>query len=186
MDIGIISMRYAKALLAFAQDKKVEDTLYQEFLRLAYHLHKFPQLKLALDNPVLTPKDKLELVCTATNGKDKPSPEFVRFIRLVLKQHREFCLQFMVLTYMNLYHKLKHIGVGKLITAVPVDNQMIERIRRIASRALHADMEIEPVVDPQIEGGFIFDINDYRLDASVATRLKKIKQQLIDKNKRIV
>ena len=30
------------------------------------------------------------------------------------------------------------------------------------------------------------DINDYRLDASIATQLKKVKQQFIDKNRRIV
>ena len=41
-------------------------------------------------------------------------------------------------------------------------------------------------VDPSIEGGFIFDINDFRLDASIATQLKRVKQQFIDKNRRIV
>ena len=49
-----------------------------------------------------------------------------------------------------------------------------------------AQMELETVVDPSIEGGFVFDINDYRLDASIATQLKRVKQQFIDKNRRIV
>ena len=47
-------------------------------------------------------------------------------------------------------------------------------------------MELQTEVDPSIEGGFIFDINDFRLDASIATQLKKVKQQFIDKNRRIV
>ena len=41
-------------------------------------------------------------------------------------------------------------------------------------------------MNPAIEGGFVFDINDYRLDASVATQLKRVQQQFIDKNRRIV
>jgi F-type H+-transporting ATPase subunit delta len=41
-------------------------------------------------------------------------------------------------------------------------------------------------VDPKILGGFIFEIDDYRLDASVATQFEKIKKQFIEKNKRIV
>ena len=82
--------------------------------------------------------------------------------------------------------KLKHIGVGKLITAVPVDKETEDRIRSAAAHILHAQMELETVVDPSIEGGFIFDINDYRLDASIATQLKRVKQQFIDKNRRIV
>ena len=88
--------------------------------------------------------------------------------------------------YLDLYRKLKHIGVGKLITAVPVDQQTEERIRQAAAHILHATMQLETEVDPSIEGGFVFDINDYRLDASVATQLKRVKQQFIDKNRRIV
>ena len=34
-------------------------------------------------------------------------------------------------------------------------------------------MELQTDVDPSIEGGFIFDINDFRLDASIATQLKR-------------
>ena len=47
-------------------------------------------------------------------------------------------------------------------------------------------MELQTDVDPSIEGGFVFDINDFRLDASIATQLKRVKQQFIDKNRRIV
>ena len=63
---------------------------------------------------------------------------------------------------------------------------MRERIHDSASSLLHASMELQTEVDPSIEGGFIFDINDFRLDASIATQLKKVKQQFIDKNRRIV
>ena len=81
---------------------------------------------------------------------------------------------------------VEHIGVGKLITAVPVSQEVRERIHDSASSLLHASMELQTEVDPSIEGGFIFDINDFRLDASIATQLKKVKQQFIDKNRRIV
>ena len=37
-----------------------------------------------------------------------------------------------------------------------------------------------------LEGGFIFEIGTYRLDASVANQIKRVKQQFIAKNRRIV
>ena len=114
------------------------------------------------------------------------SREFSRFITLVLRNRREYYLQYICLTYLDLYRKLKHIGVGKLITAVSVSRDVWERIRNSASALLHAQMELQTEVDPSIEGGFIFDINDFRLDASIATQLKRVKQQFIDKNRRIV
>ncbi len=186
MEVGIISMRYAKALIEYALEKKAEDRLYQEFTVLSYCFCTQPGLREALDNPVISQETKLSLICTAADGKEEPSKEFVRFIQLVLKHKREGYLQFMSLMYLELYRKRKHIGVGKLITAVPVDQATEDRIRSTAAHILHAKMELETVVDPSIDGGFIFDINDFRLDASIATQLKRMKQQFIDKNRRIV
>ncbi|EJX06706.1 ATP synthase F1, delta subunit [gut metagenome] len=179
-------MRYAKAIIEYAQARGVEDRVYQEFLTLSYGFFTQPQLREVLDNPVISIKDKFALICTAADGSQSSSREFVRFITLVLKNNREGYLHSISLMYLDLYRKMKHIGVGKLITAVPVDHQTEERIRQAAAQILHATMQLETEVDPSIEGGFVFDINDYRLDASVATQLKRVKQQFIDKNRRIV
>lgn len=186
MEVGILSMRYAKALMEYAREKGVEDILYKEFTTLSNSFTKHPALREALDNPVISAEEKMKLVCIATVGNGQPSEAFKRFINLVLEHRREGYLQFMGLMYLELYRKLRHIGVGKLITAVPVNKATEERIRSAAASALHATMELTTVVDPSIEGGFIFDINDFRLDASIATQLKRVKQQFIDKNRRIV
>ena len=170
-------MRYAKALMAYAEERGAEERLYHELVTLAHSFRTVKGFCAVLDNPIVSVNEKFNLICTAADGDHKPSEEFIRFIRLVLKERRETYLQFMSLMYLDLYRKKKHIGVGKLITAVPVDK---------ATDILHAYMELETVVDPSIEGGFVFDINDYRLDASIATQLKKVKQQFIDKNRRIV
>lgn len=179
-------MRYAKALIGYAEDTGTEDKLYAECLVLSRSFLKVPRLRNALDSPVLHWKEKMSIICTATGGNEALSAEFVRFIKLVLKHRRETYLQFISLMYIDLYRKLKHIGVGKLITAVPVDKQTEERIRETAAHILHASMELTVAVDPFIEGGFIFDINDFRLDASIATQLKRVKKQFIDRNRRIV
>ena len=186
MDVGILSMRYAKAMIQYAQEKGVEDRVYQEFYTLSYCFCAQPELRAALDNPVISIREKFALICTAADGNAASTREFARFITLILRNKREGYLQFISLMYLDLYRKLKHIGVGKLITAVPVDKETEDRIRAAAAHILHAKMELDTEVDPSIEGGFIFDINDYRLDASIATQLKRVKQQFIDKNRRIV
>ena len=186
MDIGIVSMRYAKALMEYAKSMGAEDTLYKEFCMLDRSFRKHPDLRMALENPILTIREKLTLICTAAVGDAPAGREFARFMTLVLKNRRENFLQYICLSFLDLYRKDKHIGVGKLIAAVPVSQEVRERIHDSASSLLHASMELQTEVDPSIEGGFIFDINDFRLDASIATQLKKVKQQFIDKNRRIV
>lgn len=186
MDIGIVSMRYAKALIEYAKENGEEDRVYSEMRMLEHSFRKHADLREALDNPILSIREKYALISTAAVGNGDVSREFSRFITLVLKNKREYYLQYIALTYLDLYRKLKHIGVGKLITAVPVSQEVWKRIRDSASTLLHAHMELHTEVDPSIEGGFIFDINDFRLDASIATQLKRVKQQFIDKNRRIV
>ncbi len=186
MDIGIVSMRYAKALMEYAKSTGTEDEVYAEVRMLTRSFEKHPDLRAALENPILSIREKFTLICTAAVGDATAGRELTRFITLVLRNRRESFLQYICLSFLDLYRKDKHIGIAKLITAVPVSRDVWERIRNSASHLLHAEMELQTEVDPAIEGGFIFDVNDFRLDASIATQLKKVKKQFIDKNRRIV
>jgi F-type H+-transporting ATPase subunit delta len=186
MDIGIVSMRYAKALIEYAKDTGTEKTLYAEISSLEHSFLKHPDLRSALENPMLSLEEKLSLISTAAVGNGETSREFSRFITLVLKKRRENVLQYICIGFLELYRKDKDIDIGRLITAVPVSEDVRKRIRESASSTFHTHMELQTEVDPSIEGGFIFDINDFRLDASIATQLRRVKQQFIDKNRRIV
>ena len=189
-------MRYAKAWLAYAQQTGTEEKMHALVERLSAQLEASPRLRQALQSPVVRAEEKLQLLCTAatTSARDaqqvQPTSvnrEFTRFLTLVMRNHREEYLRFICLTFLHLYRQAHHIGVGRLTTAVPVSPEVAERIRSRAASIIHAQqMQLITEVNPQIVGGFLFDINHYRLDASVATQLKQITQQFIDKNRRIV
>ncbi|MDR0988176.1 MAG: F0F1 ATP synthase subunit delta [Prevotellaceae bacterium] len=186
MDIGIISSRYAKALMQYGQNTGTEDALYQEIRSLERSLRTHPALRQALANPILEVKEKLSLITTATVGDGQTNREFNRFMTLVLRNRREQFLHYICLSFLRLYRNSKHIATVKLITAAPARHSTWERVRKQARKLLHASIELHTEVNPAIEGGFIIDLNDFRLDASVATQLKRVKKQFIDENRRIV
>lgn len=68
MDIGVISVRYAKALLKAAIDMKVEDKVYGEMQLLSASFLNVPQLRFTIDNPTLGNDKKLALLKTACGG----------------------------------------------------------------------------------------------------------------------
>ena len=177
MYIGVISMRYAKALLAYADEKGTEDTVYEEAGILADSFSRIPELRQALDNPVLPAETKLKLICEAAGG-GKVSEELKRFVELVLEERREKFLQFMIMSYIDLYRKIT--------TVCPVAEEVVNRIRALVVEKTHGTVEFKTKIDPKLEGGFIFEIGTYRLDASVANQIKRVKQQFIAKNRRIV
>lgn len=55
-------MRYAKALMEYAKSMGAEDTLYKEFCMLDRSFRKHPDLRMALENPILTIREKLTLI----------------------------------------------------------------------------------------------------------------------------
>lgn len=185
MYIGVFSMRYAKALLAYANENGAEDTVYEEAKRLAAIFSEVPELRQALDNPVLSVKAKEELIEQAAGGQ-KLSKEMKRFVRVVLEARREKFFQFIIMSYIDLYRKQKNISVGKITTVYPVSDEIIARIRALVVSETHGSVEFITKTDPRLEGGFIFEIDTYRMDASVSDQLRRVKQQFIDKNRRIV
>lgn len=181
MNIGLISKRYAKALLAYSQELHLDEKVFQELLLLEKTLRKEPTLVKALDNPILGVKDKRSLLLAVV--KDHSSV-YAGLVDLVLKNRRENLLRFIALTYEDLYRKSKNINAGFLITAAPADGGLLEKIRAIFEKVMPGHLELETEVDPSIGGGFIFDFDTYRLDASVKTQLNLIKKQFIAENSR--
>ncbi len=68
MDIGIISMRYAKALMEYAKETGTEELFYREFCMLSHSFERHSELRVALENPILTVREKFAVICTAAVG----------------------------------------------------------------------------------------------------------------------
>ena len=172
MDIGVISVRYARALLKSATDAKIEDAVYTEMLQLAKSYVDVPQLRFTIDNPMLSKDDKEKLLLTAA-GK-KPSPLTKAFIQLVLKEDREGVMQFIANSYVTLYRQQKNVIRGRLITAAAVTPATEQKMRRMVESKTNGTVEFESEVNPDIIGGFILEYDTFRMDASVKTKLNNI------------
>ena len=176
MDIGVISVRYARALIKSALGMKLEDQVYQEMQTLYKSYIDVPELRFTIDNPMLS-KDKKQALLTTALGKN-PSDLSKKFIALVLKEDRESTLQFMAASYITLYRKQKNIIRGKLITATAVDASTEDKMRKMVEQRTQGTVEFKTEVNPDIIGGFILEYDTYRMDASVKTKLNNILTQL--------
>ena len=177
MDIGVISVRYARALLKSATDAKLEDGVYREMQLLAKSYVDVPQLRQTVDNPMLS-KDKKEMLLLTAVGGSEASPLTKAFIGLVLKEDRENMIQFMANSYVTLYRKQKNVIRGKLTTAVAVTPETEQKMRQMVESHTKGTVEFESEVNPDIIGGFILEYDTYRMDGSVKSKLNAILTQL--------
>ena len=172
MDIGVISVRYARALLKSATDAKIEVDVYKEMQTLAKTYAEVPQLRQTIDNPMLSKDSKQELLLTAVG--QKPSELTKAFISLVLKEDRENVMQFIAHSYVTLYRRQKNVIRGRLITAAAVSPATEQKMRQMVESKTNGTVEFEAEVNPDIIGGFILEYDTYRMDASVKSKLNSI------------
>lgn len=59
-------------------------------------------------------------------------------------------------------------------------------MQRLAGKVTNGEVILEEKVDKNLIGGYIIELDGFRLDSSVANQLKRVKQQFIAKNRRIV
>lgn len=184
MNEGLISKRYAKALYYHAVDLGEETLLHHRMQILEAVLRRMPELRESLRSPMITAEDKLGLLRNAT-GKE-PEQSYLDFIGLIVSNHRTDSLLLIALSYQKLYRHKKNISVVRLTSAKKMSGKALERIRRLTEQETHGKVEFSNRIDPSIDGGFIFQLDDYRVDASVKGQLNQISRRLAQINKSII
>lgn len=176
MNTGLISSRYANSLLQYAISMEQEEEVYDKMILLSELFWKVPRLRSTIINPAISRQDKKNVLTTACGGNIPSS--LSRMIDLILKNEREDVLLYIVLRFIELYRQHFNIQSGKLVTAVEVDSGTQMRLVERISEIVNAQVEIQPVVDPTIIGGFILTLGDLRWDASISGELSRLKKKL--------
>ena len=175
MDLGLISVRYARALLKAGIEASVSDRVYSDMLTVLESYAKVPQLKATIDNPMLSRQQK-DLLIAAAGGA--PCELTRTFFGLVLKEGRERIMQFIANSFITLYRKHNNLISAKLTTATTLDSQTEAKLRRLVESKTNGTVEFKTDVKPELIGGFVLEYDTYRMDASVKSQLNTILSQL--------
>lgn len=158
MNTGVISSRYARAFLRLTQESGRGEQVCG-------------QVRSLLSDPDNMP---VEL-----------EPDIRKLITLLRKNGREDYLIFVLRSFVDLYCKSVGNRIARLTTAVPAP-ELGGRLCKLVTESSGLRLILETTVNPDIIGGFVFEIDDYMLDASVRSSIENIRRQLIEKNNRIV
>ena len=176
MDLGLISVRYARALLKAGIEAKEADKVYADMQTLAHSYATTPALRNTIDNPMLSKKQKKGLLLTAAAGGSCNMTE--RFVGLVLKEDRESIMQFIANSFITLYRKHNNLVSAKLTTACAIDPTTEAKMRQLVEGRTNGKVEFQTDVNPDLIGGFVLEYDTYRMDASVRRQLNAILSQL--------
>jgi F-type H+-transporting ATPase subunit delta len=100
-------------------------------------------------------------------------------IDLIVKNGRESFIPAIARVFIHETKKHKGITDSILTTAVKVEENIKKQITDLVSDVFKTKVELRENVDPEIIGGFILQIDDSYIDASIRNKLRKIKKELL-------
>lgn len=177
MDEGKIAVRYAKALLSLARERGVTESVRIDLETIYQLFETFPRFSQVLESPVIKIKEK-NLFFENVFSKNVNSTTY-SFLMLLLTNHREAYLRNISRIFLDAYRKGAGYKEAKLISAIEIDMATVEQFKVFIRKHFNSEVDLTCSVDENLIGGFVLQVEDQQIDASVAAKLTKLKRELL-------
>ena len=106
------------------------------------------------------------------------SPEALNLVLLMIRRGRPGAIDPMVEHFAALLRRERGVALAEVRTALPLDDQQRDAIVKRLRQLTEQQIEINEVVDESLIGGVTVRIGDRLYDASVRTRLERLRARL--------
>ena len=171
-----VAKPYARALYAAAVEQDALASIIADIDKLRELIEQSEEFTQLIHSPVLSPQFKSETFQELF--ADAMQPLTLNFFKLLALKQRERYL----IAIMDVFSAIVDEAAGRLVakvtTAVRITSEQEERFIQQLSAYSGKQVRLETITDAQIQGGFIVQLDDTVFDASVASQLQRLKQQL--------
>ena len=178
--VDAVAQVYAKSLFELAEAEgglpTVETTQYelQEIVEMARRDRMFDEF---LRSRIVGAEEK-EKTLRRIFGDGRVSDLALRFLLVANRKDRLGHLEDIANAYTRLWWDRTNRVEVEVFTAEPLDEGQAEQIRARVGQTLGKEPILRNTIDPEMIGGLKLRIGDRMIDASVATRLSRIRETL--------
>jgi F-type H+-transporting ATPase subunit delta len=171
-----LAQRYAKSLLGLALEKGLLEPVYADMQWLQSVCKSNRDFVNVLKSPVIKADIKLRIVSAVTNGRVSELTH--AFNSLLIRKSRESVLPEIITAFVAAYKE--HMGIQPVHLATP--SPLSEEIKQLFAEQVKKQggfqkVELHEQVKPDLIGGFVLQVGDKLVDASVAYDLRTIARQ---------
>lgn len=172
-----VARRYTLALFELTEEMKLTDKVLKDFSDLIKTIDKSRELKLFLKTPIINSYKKGEVLSKMFKGKVQDLT--FKFINILTKKEREEYLYDIAADFLNLVDEKRGIVKVKINTASKIldkDKKVIEnKLSMYTGKTIKASYD----VDKTIIGGFVAQVSDLVIDASIERQLQLLREEFI-------
>jgi F-type H+-transporting ATPase subunit delta len=166
--------RYAEAAFDLGRTEKTLDRWERELPQLA-ELLADEGLRSLVEHPAVPYADKARVIRRAAGDV---MPEALNLVLLMIRRGRPGAIGAMVEHFRSLVRREQGVALAEVRTALPLDPAQREAITERLHELTGDEIEINEVVDESLIGGISVRIGDRLYDASVRSRLERLRTRL--------
>jgi F-type H+-transporting ATPase subunit delta len=164
---------YAEALFEAGKDRGKLDSIQSQLAQFADAVDADRELQVFLFSPYLSSADKREGLARAISGAE---PELINFLELLVEKHRMPEIFRIRRELDELWKKENRRLDVTVVSAVELDPAVVGKIGEEVERQTGEAVELSSRVDDDILGGIVLQVGNMVLDASIRSRLEKLRK----------
>jgi F-type H+-transporting ATPase subunit delta len=170
-----IAQVYARSLFEVAEERDRIDVVREQLGQFTDALAESRELELFFFSPYFSTEEKKEGLDKAVEGAD----EIVRnFLAVLIENHRMPALMRVRRDYERLWQEANQMLPVQVTSAVELDEAVTRQIGEEIGRQTGRKVELSTTVDPDVLGGIVLRVGNSILDASIRTRLERLRKQV--------
>jgi F-type H+-transporting ATPase subunit delta len=169
--------RYAKALLDLATERNELESVSNDVAIALQAIKESRDLRFFLSSPVV--KHKVKQSVLRQIFEHNLGELTMHFMLLITRQGREHGLSDIFESFIRQYKASKNILDATIKASTTVKPELLNALKAKLETALGKNIQLTVETVPSLIGGYIVEMDNYRLDASLSGSLSKIKRELI-------
>ncbi len=170
-----VAKRYARALLDLSMEQKNIDSVLGDMNMLAATCDDSHDFRLLLDSPIVKADKKIVIFEQVFEQFEKLT---MSFVTLIIKNGRESDLPGIAEAFQVQVKEERGIVPITITSATKLDDATKDSIIAKVQKGIDGQLEVTEQIDESLIGGFMVQMGDMRMDASVSSQLNNLKQRL--------
>lgn len=169
-----IASRYVKSLLSLAIDQNALEEVHRDMQMFDQVCESNRDFLVMMRSPII--KHDLKRDILEKLFRDRVHALTWAILDIITRKNREALLPAIADDFHRAYNEYKEIGFSRVTTAVKLDDSLRKEIIAVAQKlSRRQNIELVEKVDPALIGGFVLNVGDQQIDASVASRLRSLR-----------
>lgn len=172
-----ISLRYAKAVLAYAKESTEGNSLINEISQVGIALEKNHNIKKFFSDPMISNTDKEKSILLMSEQM-KFSAVTKSLLSILAKNERLFLVDEIGAELQKLLDLEAGITRGTVRSAKPISSETLKDLEKSLSKTLNKKVTLTHQLDPKLIGGLLAQVGGWTFDDSLEAHLNKMSEEL--------